>query len=126
MSILTDKSEPFSSKTRNAASLIAALFSASTLSASSFVLQPRVSSSTVGSVELVSNATNTSTNVINSFKEALSAVWELEGLGDAGEATEPAAVDNTPRIVGIVIAVLAILSVGGYIAYGIIKRRKQA
>ena len=63
-------------------------------------------------VELVTNATNTSTHVVNSFKEALVAVDKL--------IVENNDVDKTPRIVGIVILVAAVL---GAVAATVVSRK---
>ena len=66
--------------------------------------------SDVEGVELVSNATNTSTGVVNSFKEALDAVWELER-------------NYAPRIIGIVAIVIMI---GAFTALLIYNRKRRA
>ena len=80
---------------------------------------PGNDANTVGSVELVTNATNTSTNLVNSISEGLEAVVALEGYGEA-------TANNTARIIGIVIAALAVLAVAACICLPIVyKRRKR-
>ena len=69
-----------------------------------------VNSSSIDGVELVSNATNTSTNVVNSFKEALAAVDTLE-------------VNYAPRIIGII--ALAVVLIGA-VALVVIFRKRRA
>ena len=71
------------------------------------------SSSTIDAVELVTNATNTSTNVINSFKEALTAV-------DAVRASEKSI---APRVIGITVLVVA---VGSFVAFFVYNRKRRA
>ena len=66
-------------------------------------------SSSIGGVELVTNATNTSTNVVNSFKEALSAVDAIE-------------VNYAPRVIGIV--VLSLLLIGSVAVFVIFRKRR--
>lgn len=57
---------------------------------------------TIGEVELVSNATNTSTNVVSSFTEALMAVDEL--------IPQYKTVNKAPRIIGITVLFASIVS----------------
>ena len=71
------------------------------------------SSSTIDSVELVTNATNTSTNVINSFKEALAAA-------DAVRANEKSI---APRVIGITVLIVAI---GSFAAFFVYNRKRRA
>ena len=76
---------------------------------------PGNSSGTIGDVELVSNATNTSTNLMNAISEALTAA-------DA-EIAKDKANDNTARVVGI--AVIAV-SIAAAAAVTVIKRKRRA
>ena len=66
-------------------------------------------SSSIGGVELVTNATNTSTNVVNSFKEALLAVDAIE-------------VNYAPRVIGIV--ALSLLLIGSVAVFVIFRKRR--
>ena len=64
---------------------------------------PGNSAGTIGDVQLVTNATNTSTNLVKAIKEALKAA-------DA-EIAKDKANDNTAKMVGIAVVTLALASV---------------
>ena len=68
-----------------------------------------VNSSSINGVELITNATNTSTNVVNSFKEALIAVDTLE-------------VNYAPRIIGIV--AISLLLIGSVAVFVVFRKRR--
>ena len=76
---------------------------------------PGNSAGTIEGVELVTNATNTSTNLVNAIKEALTAL-------DAEIALDKAN-NNTARIVGIAVIAVAIAAVT---AVTVIKRKRRA
>ena len=75
---------------------------------------PGNSAGTIGDVQLVTNATNTSTNLVKAIKEALRAA-------DA-EIAENKASDNTAKMVGIAVATVALASV---VAVVIIKNKRR-
>lgn len=66
---------------------------------------------TIDGVELVTNATNTSTNVVNSIKEALSAAEDIINAGN-----------QTPRALGI--AILCVIVIGTAVAIVFLKKRR--
>ena len=76
---------------------------------------PGNSAGTIEGVELVTNATNTSTNLVNAIKEALTAL-------DAEIALDKAN-NNTARIVGIAVIAVAIAAA---VAVTVIKRKRRA
>ena len=76
---------------------------------------PGNSLGTIGDVELVSNATNTSTNLMNAISEALTAA-------DA-EIAKDKADDNTARVVGIAVIAASIVAAA---AVTVIKRKRRA
>ena len=76
---------------------------------------PGNGSGTIGNVELVTNATNTSTNLVNAIKEALGATDVL--------VAEDKANNNTARVVGIVVIALAVV---GAVAITVINRKRRA
>ena len=75
---------------------------------------PGNSAGTIGDVQLVTNATNTSTNLVKAIKEALRAA-------DA-EIAENKASDNTAKMVGIAVVTVALASV---VAVVIIKNKRR-
>ena len=77
---------------------------------------PGNNSGTIGEVELVTHATNTATRLVDGIKEALAAADTLI----EGEAANK--VDNTARIVGVTVIVLAL---GAAIAFTVIKRKRR-
>ena len=76
---------------------------------------PGNSLGTIGDVELVSNATNTSTNLMNAIGEGLAAA-------DA-EIAKDKADDNTARVVGIAVIAASIVAAT---AVTVIKRKRRA
>ncbi len=77
---------------------------------------PGNGSGTIGEVELVTNATNTSTRLMDGIKEAL----EIADTLIEEEAANK--VDNTSRIVGVTVIVLAI---GCAVTFTVIKRKRR-
>lgn len=76
---------------------------------------PSLDSASIDSVELVSNATNTSTNMRNSLKEALVTVDELIANDNSQE--------NIP--VKIIAAVILVAAIAAFTATVIIKKKKR-
>ena len=76
---------------------------------------PGNSSGTIGSVELVTNATSTSTRFMNGIEEALKAA--------EAEIAKDAANNNTARVVGIAVIAISVL---GAVLFTVIKRKRRA
>ena len=76
---------------------------------------PGNSSGTIDGVELVTNATSTSTRFMNGIEEALNAAED--------EIAKDAANNNTARVVGIAVIAISVL---GAVVFTVIKRKRRA